>query len=845
MRHTTSFASPLHARRLGATVLLSLLVACGGGGGPHSSPAPDPVVPGTPDESATDLRSTSAVVPPTGGSIAADGLRLDLPAGATTAPLDLRLVTQSTPAEVLARFRFEPAGQRLRQPGTLSYSAPGLPAQARFFWQLAGERTLLPSQRDGDTLSATITGLGYAADGSRIAAAPSHKQRLSTGMRPLNDGNAGGGVLEVSLLDCEFQISQLERRLQRIDWQRDAELGQALFDELLALKDSCLSLRIELIQQRACTAQQQAVDNATVLAADSFLAINEIILPLLNTTAIVQLSNADCPDSGGVPADLRSAQVLSAKFDQMLSFVGAEVARKGLDDDTTVRDLKGLLHLNALCLNLALEDSCQRLYEELYPRLLDDLRRIAFAECRRSGAQPVMQLLSLGPSLGSDGARFGGFANFSDEALENDAVFCTGPSLNYRVFANAQTVPEEIADRAGSLQALGSPAGLGEYTRHAEVKLPPDGSLNVSADVRELRCADGSLRNDEMVWRIDDRELLRRAREGDHGGTGYGLATQGLDFVVERDLVRVGLTPGATNRRTLTLVREGGPCGEPKDGEGSNDFSPSLTMFTLELDLTPEDSEEPPLPPSFPSSEWVGTLTLAYRFNLQWDETQTSTSVFCGFLGTVLCTGTRQGEYTGQLDFSFAARSVGVVDVGSTADLVIDAGEVSGSLTGHNNTTYAGSSGACTRSGTGVSLLSGTAFAAVAEGFWRLRVGANGGLELGANQVRAVLSTLVSGSGTDTATAHCTVPEGTTSSERPPSPGPNLPVSVVPGSFSGQVDPGANTWEGRETLHFESTGGSCEGLIVNTPAVGSNFDGNTGTLSCTATLEARWSLRRR
>ncbi len=851
MRRTTSFPLPPSARRLAAALLLSLLAACGGGGGGggESSPPTDPVTPGTPGGSVTDLRSVSAVVPPTGGSIAADGLRLALPAGATTAPLALRLVTQSTPAEVLARFRFEPAGQRLRQAGTLSYSAPGLPAQARFFWNLAGERTLLASQRSGDTLTASITGLGYAADGSRIAATPTRMQRLSAGaaaVRPLADGAAGeAGVLEVQVLDCEFQIAQLERRLRRIDWRRDAELGQALYEELAELKDNCSVVQIAVVEQAACSAQEQAIDNASVLAADSFLAIKELIVPLLNTAGMVQMADANCPDAGGVPADLRSARVLSAKFDQMLSFVGAEVTRTGLANGTTMRDLRSLLQVHGLCERLGLEDSCQRFYTELYPPLLDDLRRLAFAECRRSGAQPVMQVLSLRGVLGSGGDRFGGFANFSDEALEADAVFCTGPSLNYRVFADAATLPDEITDRAGSLQALGSPARLGEYTRRAEIKLPPTGSLNVRADVRELRCADGSLRNDEMVWRIDGRELLRRAREGDHGGSGYGLATQGLDFVVERDLTRVGLTPGATNRRTLTLVREGSLCGEPEEGEGSNDFAASLTMFTLELDLTPEDSEEPPLPPSFPSSEWTGTLTLQYRFSVQWDETQTSSALFCGFFGSVVCTRTSQGSYDGQFDYTFAARSAGAIEVGATANLVIDAGEVAGSLTGLNNTTFTATSGACTRSGAGASHLAGSPLSARAVGAWRLRVQANGQLELGANQVDTVLSTEGHSTGTSTATANCLVPEGTTPSDTPPRPGPDLPVHLVLGGFRGLVDPGGSTWEGSETLHFDSTGASCENLIVDTPAQGRFADGITSAISCTATLEAHWSLRRR
>ena len=819
-----------HIACLAAALLLS---ACGGGGDDTNNPQAAAT-----DAAPVDLKTVRQVIDPVaGGSVRADGLALDFPAAALgSTAKEVALVTRSAASGAIASFRLEPAGQRLKQPVTLTYTADTLPANARFFWNIDGALTLMPGKPAGNALSTTITSLGYAAGGKRrplVGSALMQRLGADGRSRALADGDTGGN-LEVRLLQCEEQAETLRVRLNATDWQTDADRAIALHDELVALRESCNDVQLRAIEQRACSALTLAVDNATVFAVTSMPAFKELVTSLHAATAMVQTSGATCDAAGGADPETRAAQLIEAKFDQLLSFVEARVVNAGLAGAATQAELAELMGLEGDCERLGLEASCARIAGELYPRVLDILRSTAFDACRATGAPEPSRLHALGQTL-STSQKFFGFASYGPFALETDAMYCTNPGLSMKVFRAATTLTDEITARAKAIDALGS---LNEYKRSATIKVPPNGSLGVAGRVQALRCADGTFSNAELVFRINGRELVRYPRNGDV----YTLATQPLAFFVERDLARVGLPTSRVDTRTLTLVREGGGC----EVGSETVFNQPFTLFSVALDLSGAADEPPPVvSPPVPVSEWAGTVTLAYEFEVSWDETHNpAPAINCGFVNSFApCTTTSKGVYTGKVDYELAARTRAPIVLGAIGDVAVTAGTVSGTLGGGIASTRIGSDNACVKSSSGSSTVAGQSNAARALGFWRLQVGSDGLFELANNSVDTTMVTTAVGGGTSEQSPGCGSGAPTTPFTTPPTPFSTV-VHLNLAVFTGTVDPGSDAWQGSQTLRFQHTGSTCESFIVDTPAQGPGTRGVTNAITCNATLKAIWDFRR-
>ena len=561
---------PMNTIRLLVCLAALVLSACGDGGGDSTSP---PVAPAPVSNEPVDVKTVQQTISPTaGGTLASDGLSLAFPAQALgRAGQTVALVTQTPASGAIASFRLAPAGARLQQPATISYTATGLPADARFFWNIDGELSLLPGTVSGDTLTTTITSLGYLPGGARQAlhAPAARQQRLSAADRkhPLADP-APGGNLQIQILNCEAHASAVLGKLRATTLETTLDRALALHDELLALRNGCSQLQIQAIQQRACDKLSVATSNASVIAADSFSTFQDLAVSLFAATSMAQAAGATCASG-----EQDTAPLIESKFDQFLTFVEARMARSGFADEATQRDLRVLFSLDAQCQILGMTTACQRFATVLYPRLLDIMRKSAFDSCLISGAQPLTQLQEMGAPFSTRKDPFYGYAGYSMADLEQDAVYCTNPQLNMSVFENATTLPEEITSSAATLRALGT---QGSYITQGSITVPAGGSLNMTGQIRALRCADGTQSNDELVFRLNGRELVRHARQGE----GYTITNQALDFVPPRDLARLGLAADL-GAATLTLEREGAGCTEADPIT----FSSPLTLFTIIVTL--------------------------------------------------------------------------------------------------------------------------------------------------------------------------------------------------------------------------------------------------------------------
>jgi hypothetical protein len=558
-----------------ALAALLALSACGG----SSEPAVDPVT------------ETSAEVGTGGGSLTLQGLALALPPNALPQPVNVAMASQPAGPGEIARFRLAPAGQRLAVPTELRFARAGLPAKTSFFWEVGGELRLVPSKLIGDVLTARIGSLGLTASGNLLAAGgqPSTARSRALAVKALAIPPGDDGTVVVRPIDCATQIPQLSRRLKAAAAGGDQELATTVYDELEATQQLCLESDIQALRKSSCDALEIAQFRAQTVLADKLSTFQEITLPLLSAEAFVQLTGATCAaaDSANV------GPLIAAKFEQFLQVLQSQQLRDGFASEATARDLRVLFSFKSTCDQLELGAICERLSNEIFPNLLDGMRRAAFDECRATGtALVVSQFHFLGTTL-SDAGKFLGFGRFGLADVEADLSYCTNPSLELRVFADATGLPLELAERASTLHPL---VGLGDYRSSATMVVPRDGSLTVSGQVPALRCAEGSASAADLVVRIGAREVARRAVVGN----AYPLSTSPLDLVMSRVLLAVGLDPQATTSFTLTINREGGEC----LGALGPTLNQDLMLFEIRVDLPPQEIAKP-----------VGTFDGVYVIN--------------------------------------------------------------------------------------------------------------------------------------------------------------------------------------------------------------------------------------
>ena len=540
------------------------LAACGGG----EDGTADTTDPGA------VIGSTSQTVDASGGTVALQGLSLALPAAALSAATQLALQQETVASPALARFRFSPAGQVLTVPSELRYSAPGLPANVRFFWEVNGERWMIPGTVSGGVLTSQVASLGYNAAGTvQQAAATAPAKRVLTAappVRPLADGPSDGGSVVVAPVDCDAHITELKLRLARVAAAGDQDRALGVFNDLVATREACKDVRPRELQEASCSALSVAQSQARLLFADSLSTFSALTVPLYAGEAFVQATGATCTNAN--PAE--NPALVAGNFDQLLAVMKGQMTRAEFDDTLTVRDLRKVLQLDAMCQKLGLNTVCERLTNELYPDLLDALRRSAFEECRVNGTPlAVAQFYPLGSQL-NDPDQFAGRARFSLAAVEADLSYCGNPSLDLKVLPTSGP-DDELTDRATTLRPL---VALGNYVKQKAIEVPREGTLEISGNVGVLRCPDGSASGADLVARINGREWRRTPASGNAFPLTAGAT---LRLTVDNALPSLGIDPAKLDDFTVTLNREGGACSDGNQPVLTEPF----TLFEVKVNL--------------------------------------------------------------------------------------------------------------------------------------------------------------------------------------------------------------------------------------------------------------------
>lgn len=568
------------ARALCTSLLCAGLLACGGGGGGGGASSPPP---------GEAVLNSSGELGPAGGTLGTtDGLRLELPAGALDRPTTVSILSFTPEAGELARYRFAPAGLTLQAPATLRVPVGSLPAGARLYWQVDGETLLLPATRDGNALVAQIRVLGFAANGSVLEAAQGLAQQRQLAERPLSSREvlqatapAGSGDLVVAVANCQRDIAQLQNRLRNANQLNNLTMATAVFNELEAVTLVCSEVSVQQLQQDACTGLGGAVALASGGTARSFEDVRVRSAALLGAMAYVQETSATCPGN----LEDRANALVPAVFNQFVDTLQAGIRDGSLFEDAGPREFSQLFDYEGHCQRLGLDAVCDRFSDQIYPDLLDAMRRASFNECRQNnGTLVVSQLHAMGVHFGNN-ARFYDHARFSVGDVRRDMSYCTNPRVELRVFDDALDTPVEIEERRQNLQL--APA-LGDYRPLTITRVPREGSLLMTGVFRGQRCATGESLPADLVVRLSTIELARRTLNGNGN---YDFNLQPLDLVISRLFEQTGLSTELDTFR-LSFNLEGGRCVLPAERGETEDtvvLDQRETLFEVDVTLPSEE----------------------------------------------------------------------------------------------------------------------------------------------------------------------------------------------------------------------------------------------------------------
>lgn len=532
------------------TLLLSL-AGCGGGG---ESEAPPPEL-------------TTSTVGAEGGVLRVSELSLTLPPNALTAALPFSVGKVAAGAGEIARYELSPAGQVLKQRGEIRFERAGLPANARFFWEIDGELWMVPTTRSGDVLTATLRSIGLGAAGPAAAGTGA---RALAAPRP-QATPPGSAKLVILAAECRSHATQLAGRMNQAMTSGDMERAVAIAEDIGATELACIEIDVQILEQRSCDVLAGAVSQADLFVAKDFEEFKSLTTPLIAAKAFVELTDATCTPVGPERVDA----LIEAKFNQFLDVLSSQQLRGEFVQDAGKAEFAALLDYKAQCDATGLTTTCARLSDKIFPDLLDAMRLTAFDECRRSGLNTPMAQLHALDAGSADAADFVGFGRFSRGTLEVDMAYCASPTLQLNVFDSSSGIADELADRA---QTMRPTVAIGQYAIGSDIEVPRNaGSLTVAGNVAAPHCADGTLPPSELVVRINGREVARRGI----GGREYTLVTSPLDLQVRRVMTDVGLDPDNASGFTLEFFREGAVCVDP----GGDVFTAPFKMFEIRVDL--------------------------------------------------------------------------------------------------------------------------------------------------------------------------------------------------------------------------------------------------------------------
>lgn len=523
-----------------------LLAGCGYSGG---------------DDDAGSFRAIDAA----GGTIGAASLSLSIPPEALASSTSIS--AEEVPAEAgeLARYRFVPVGLPFAVPAALSIdpavrpTLAGLsafPAGARLFWQVGGERWLIPGDSADTALTADLPTLGYPAADRLPAAVPAatgtKPQAAATpSRRPAADEPASlppaeaGGDLVVAPLDCDSHVDSLAARIRNPASVGSFALAGGIRRDVQATLGACSQDQtIESVWQSSCVGLAAARTLLQTTPIDSFGTLTRLTLSLAFARAMSDQAGAECENDSPAADDA----LLSTQTGRFLDDLIARIDRDGLED-ATIRDVGAIAAYEANCQFAGLGAVCERFPFEVYGRYIRSLRISAFNDCAADETAIIASQLFGALGFSETGVRLLEYGGLTPADLERDLSYCRNPSLELRVFDD---LPVELVDRRVTLEARNGE--VGDYQRSVNVNVPPRGALEIGGSIPAPICPDGTLADVDLVVRINDTELARR----DIRDTSFLLNPS---ISVPMSTIQTALGDSDGNAPfTLKLNREGSGC---------------------------------------------------------------------------------------------------------------------------------------------------------------------------------------------------------------------------------------------------------------------------------------------
>ena len=527
------------------TTLLLVLTACG-------APSTDP-----PTGSTGPVTTT---IDRTGGTLEARGedgtqLRLTIPPNATAEPLQITM-TPLQPGSSTARFDLQPFGLRLRLPIEYRLTLPEpAPTGTALFLSSENARAPTDTQLSADrrTLTTTTPQLGYPTNALTTA----H-------LRPLDDDQPATGQVEADPITCAGAITFLNqaRKPDREGWLFTVTEADILLNARLAVIQACTTpddlvaviAETELLQEAACRRLLDATTDALTLYTPALGANIDDLWPYLEAllvhAATVDITGATCP----------TRPELDTTLDTLINRYADAYPTRIANLDTDIwrlvwsTELRNLDKLLSAAQYFALPDTTQARLRNLTGDLLDALHPRAYERCRDENTQGYLaDLLNGGGHLGRpiwpipDEYR----GTITADDLQRDIQHCTN-TLTITAF-------DELAEPiAGRTYTLGARTPPDRPLTTVRLQLPTDGALQISGQLRPLRCEayrqTPRFSDDTIALHLDGAEVAR----WNHTNANY--LNQTRDIALNDILKAAGLPENATGTFTLTLRRQGEAC---------------------------------------------------------------------------------------------------------------------------------------------------------------------------------------------------------------------------------------------------------------------------------------------
>lgn len=515
-------------------------------------------VPNAPADAGDALPGVGASVTQTigadGGTLelvdnAGDTVQLEFPPGAVPDDVEFVLTQRRPRAASVIELELLPSNLIFGAPVTLRYrGAAPLDRELAWHWEAETGPTPVPTQISGESAVTQLRISGYpVAEPNGLGAADRAPARLT-----------------LTSVECAERGARLSARLREAAQSDRVSRAIQLHDELVTMKLQCAQVKQAELAADACAAYDGALARADAAVIDSVQSFRGAVIPLLAAFANVQVMTGECGSGARVDA------ATTANFERLIDFLRRRIDEPDFGEELLDRRLRELVEFAAECqLLFGGAQLCTRFETELYPPMLDLMRRGAFADCLSDGtALSLSQLYKLGQGV-SDGRYFFQVAHFTEADLERDVSYCVEQHLHAAVFRNADTVPTENMRRTSDFDLLDSDGGPQEK---GTVVVAENGSVTVSGTLRGLVCPDATVSPDELVIRIRGREIARRSLRGNV----FTLDTNPLDLVIAPQLA-AGADPNQEGAFDVTFNREGPAC--------AGLFSSSFPIFTLTVRL--------------------------------------------------------------------------------------------------------------------------------------------------------------------------------------------------------------------------------------------------------------------